>query len=147
MVTTRVLLVFVALVMTACGQSTIEQSAEFDRLQIAGWWVESADASEACDHSKVRMKYTLSSERNRLFVRFDRKWRTDEGEVEAIEAAVLDGSRRTLTLRYPGEKRMNASGNPVLWEMVFVAPGVYRWREATWAPGRVNEIVGVRCSM
>lgn len=146
-VTTRGLLAAVVLTVTACGGSTSERPAQFDMLQIAGWWAESSDTTDACDRSKARMKYTLSADGSRLLVRFDRARKTGDREVDAFEAEVLKSSRRSLTLRYPSETRPGASGEPGSWDMVFVAPGIYRWRETRWSPGRVNEVIGVRCSM
>lgn len=50
-------------------------------------------------------------------------------------------------MRYDNETRLNANGKLVEWQLIIVAPGVYlRWRETDWPEGKVNGVVGIRCS-
>ena len=60
---------------------------------------------------------------------------------------VLAETDRSLTLRYDNETRRTSDGKLVEWQLIFVAPGVFRWRETDWPEGKVNGVVGIRCSL
>jgi hypothetical protein len=59
---------------------------------------------------------------------------------------VVAETERSLTLRYDNETRQDAHGKLVEWQLIIVAPGVYRWRQTDWPEGKVNGVVGIRCS-
>lgn len=138
--------VALALVLAACGQAPRSPAAGFDSSQLSGWRAESFDDSEACAATNVRSQYIISRDGKRLLMKMDRKWKTGLGELDSVEATVLAASPRSLTIQYDGETRVDAAGKTVAWELVIVAPGLYRWRETSWESGKVNIVVGVRCS-
>lgn len=57
-------------------------------------------------------------------------------EVRRVEGDVL-------TLFLEGETRRLASGALVVWQLVFLEPGAYRWRVAAHPPARFNDVWGV----
>jgi len=117
----------------------------FDPAQLAGWWAESYNADLTCGPQNLRTTMRVDPVAKRLEMKFDRKWRTELGEVDHFGAEIIAATGRTLTIRYDNEKRLKKSGLPVEWELALVAPGVYRWRETEWGPGEVNTVVGIRC--
>jgi len=142
----RIPVALLALTVAACGKASSSPAANFAGDQLTGWWAESFDDSEACAPTNVRAQYTLSPDGKRLLMKMDRKWKTDLGERDSVEATVISSSPRSLTIQYDGETRTDDAGKPVTWELVIVAPGLYRWRETSWEKGKVNIVVGVRCS-
>jgi hypothetical protein len=142
----RIFIVPLVLMVTACGQDSSDRATGSAVDQLTGWWAESFDDSDACAPGNVRARYTLSPDGKRLLMQMDRKWQTALGERDSVEATVLASSPRSLTIQYDGESRTDASGKPVTWDLVVVAPGLYRWRESSWEKGRVNVVVGVRCA-
>ncbi|MCU0869107.1 MAG: hypothetical protein MUF30_05790 [Burkholderiales bacterium] len=114
--------------------------------QLSGWWAESYNTDVACGPQNLRAKHEFSADGKRLVIRFDRKWTTELGEMEKVEAIIVGSSDRTITIRYDGETRRKDSGALQEWELTIVAPGVYRWRETDWPVGEVNTVVGIRCS-
>lgn len=118
----------------------------FDRGQLSGWWGESYNTDLACGPQNLKTTMEVTPDGKRLNMRFDRKWKTELGETEQAGATIISATSHTLTIRYDGETRLKRSGQPVEWELVIVAPGVYRWRETDWALGEVNSVVGIRCS-
>ncbi|MBQ0944801.1 hypothetical protein KAK07_15785 [Ideonella sp. 4Y16] len=126
--------------------STAQPAAGFAQAQLSGWWAESYNTDQACDPQNLRVRHTISPEGRRLVIQFDRKWKTDLGEMDRIEATIMSSTERSLTIRYDGESRTKRNGQPVEWELSMVAPGVYRWRETEWPAGTVNTVVGIRCA-
>jgi len=118
----------------------------FDLAQLSGWWAESYNTDLACAPENVRTQMLIDSQAKRLEIKFDRKWKTELGEMERIGAVIIAATNRTLTIQYDNEKRIKHNGKPVEWELSIVAPGVYRWRETEWPAGEVNTVVGVRCT-
>jgi hypothetical protein len=114
--------------------------------QLSGWWAESYNTDATCGPQNLRVKHEFSNDGKRLRLRFDRKWKTELGESEGFEATVLASTERTLVVRYDGESRKKRNGQAVEWELSIVAPGVYRWRETEWPAGKVNTVVGIKCS-
>lgn len=89
----------------------------------------------------------LSDDRQKLVIFNDRTWVSKLGETNRFSATVLAETDRSLTLRYDAENRRTADGKLVEWQLIFVAPGVFRWRETDWPEGKVNGVVGIRCSL
>lgn len=122
-------------------------SFPFDSNQLAGLWAESYNTEPACAPGNLKMRMQLSRDGKILDITYDRKWKTALGETEGSRATVLSAGPASLVIQYEGERRLKQSGRPLEWELTVVAPGVYRWRETDWEPGRVNTVVGVRCSL
>jgi hypothetical protein len=119
---------------------------EFDQNALSGWWAESYNTDITCSPENLRVKHGFSSDGKRLLLQFDRKWKTDLGETGQLEATVLSQTRRSIVILYDGETRKKRNGQLVEWELSIVAPGVYRWRETEWLSGKVNTVVGIKCS-
>ena len=140
---------FALLFLAASGVSiaaTDPNPFPFDHSQLSGWWGESYNTDPACGPENLKSTMEVSSDGKRLQVRFDRRWKTELGEMEGISADIVSATARTLVIRYENETRKKSSGVPVEWELVIVAPGVYRWRETEWKQNAVNTVVGIRCS-
>jgi hypothetical protein len=119
---------------------------EFDVSQLSGWWAESYSTTPACDFSNVRTRQVFAADGKRLDIVFDRQWKSELGTKDHIGATILSSTANTLVIRYDGETRKKHDGRPVEWELSIAAPGVYRWRETEWEPGKVNTVVGIRCA-
>lgn len=119
----------------------------FDETQLSGSWAESVNANSACDGVRRFSRMQLSDNRQRLAIFNDRTWVSKLGETNRFAATVLAETERSLTLRYDNETRRTADGKLVEWQLIFVAPGVFRWRETDWPEGKVNGVVGIRCSL
>lgn len=119
----------------------------FDETQLSGSWAESVNANIACDGVRRLSRMQLSDDRQKLAIFNDRTWVSKLGETNRFAATVLAETERSLTLRYDNETRRTSEGKLVEWQLIFVAPGVFRWRETDWAEGKVNGVVGIRCSL
>jgi hypothetical protein len=145
-VTTRL-----AATLFALGASVVANSQtlpfSFDATQLSGSWAENYNDDFACGADKRKSAMVISADGKRLDIQFDRKTDTAIGnELDHVGASILRATKRKLVIRYDGETRKNANGEPVEWELAIVAPGVYRWRDAASAIGKVNIVVGIRCS-
>jgi len=118
----------------------------FDATQLAGSWAESVNTVSVCEEARHFSRMQLSDDRQRLAIFNDRTWKSTLGTTNRFAAVVLAETERSLTIRYDNETRRDPSGKLVEWQLIIVAPGVYRWREADWAEGKVNGVVGIRCS-
>lgn len=121
-------------------------SANFDETQLAGSWSESVNTNSVCSGERRFTRMQLSDDRQRLAIFNNRTWSSKLGVTNHFAATVTAESEHSLTLVYDNETRRTASGKLVEWELIFVAPGVFRWRETSWPDGKVNGVVGVRCS-
>lgn len=119
----------------------------FDETQLSGSWAESVNANSACDGARRLSRMQLSDDHRRLAIFNDRTWVSKLGETNRFAATVLAETERSLTLRYDNETRRTGEGKLVEWQLIFVAPGVFRWRETDWVEGKVNGVVGIRCSL
>jgi hypothetical protein len=99
-----------------------------------------------CTDSEVRYRFDFSPDGKRVAVRLNKVHRTEIGDQENIAASILESTDRSITIAYDGESRLRSDGKPVEWQLVVVAPGVYRWRETSWPAQVVNVVVGVRCA-
>ncbi len=121
-------------------------SMEFDKSLIAGVWSESINTSQACNSENLHTTFELTNEGKNLVFKLDRAWEIATGKsVTEYTAKVLSSTSNSMTIEYE-----NLSGlpdnYPETWEISFVAPGVYRWRASSWPAGKVNSVVGIRCS-
>ena len=138
----RTLLLIAALLMPFSAQAE-----EFDRSLLSGLWAENANTRLACAPEELHVRYELSADGKGLIIKFDRKEKINSGKtVEQFSATVLRSDAHTLVIRYNADAGDFGPNYPKEWEMVFVAPGVYRWRATDWPEGRVNAVVGIRCS-
>jgi len=139
------ILVFIT-IMAAVSVGVAQADNSFDMKQLSGWWAESYNTDVTCSADNLKVKHELSADGKRLSLKFDRRWQTELGEMDHVEATVLSSTERTLVIQYDGESRSRPDGKLQEWELSIVAPGVYRWRETSWPTGNVNPVVGIRCS-
>ena len=118
----------------------------FDAAQLSGSWSDSVNTSSVCEEARHFTRMQLSDDHARPAIFNDRTWKSKLGETNRFAATVVAETERSLTLRYDNETRLNANGKLVEWQLIIVAPGVYRWRETDWPEGKVNGVVGIRCS-
>jgi hypothetical protein len=135
-----------AAALAACSTPAPVAGLSFNAQQLSGWWSDSASTSQACTKENPRIRYQFDPDGKRVTLLFDRKWDTEIGESDKFGAIVLSSTERTLVIQYDNESRKDDAGKLIQWELVIVAPGVYRWRATAWPPGAVNVVVGVRCS-
>jgi len=146
----------VALVASACTTTPVHPPAapapaqpdglKFTAAQLAGSWAESTNTRQVCTNNEVRYRFEFAPDGQRLTVKLNRIHPTEIGEKDEITATIIEATETTLTLTYEGETRRREDGSLVQWQLLVVAPGVYRWRETSWQPQSVNVIVGVKCS-
>lgn len=117
----------------------------FDATQLSGSWSDSVNTSSVCEEARHFSRMQLSDDHQRLAIFNDRTWKSSLGTTNRFAATVLAETERSLTIRYDNETRRDPSGKLVEWQLIIVAPGVYRWREADWPEGKVNGVVGIRC--
>lgn len=127
--------------------SAAEAPFPFDAAQLAGTWVSSVDTKRACDEESTHFRMQLSDDRQHLAIFYDRSEKTPLGQANRFAASIVGATQYSLTIRYENETRRNRSGKLAEWELIMVAPGVYRWREAEREAGWVNRVVGIRCSL
>ncbi|MEG0880339.1 MAG: hypothetical protein RSE46_24775 [Janthinobacterium sp.] len=118
----------------------------FDVAQLSGSWSDSVNTNSVCEEARHFTRMQLSDDHQRLAIFNDRTWKSKLGETNRFAATVVAETEHSLTLRYDNETRRNAAGKLVEWQLIIVAPGVYRWRETGWPEGKVNGVVGIRCS-
>jgi hypothetical protein len=117
----------------------------FDTAQLAGSWVESVSVWPVCRDDPVRFRFEFAPDGKSLKVRLSRTHQTQIGSRDVVEASIVEATPFSLTISYVGETRKRADGTPQQWQLIVVAPGVYRWRETSWAAHVVNSTVGIRC--
>ena len=137
-----------SLVLTAAIALSLSAQAQgFDRALLSGLWVESTDTKPACESDNLHVRYELSADGRVLVFKLDRPFRINPGRtVDQYSATVVRSTPRSLVIRYNSDVGDPPANYPKEWEMAFVAPGVYRWRATEWPKGRVNSVVGIRCS-
>lgn len=120
---------------------------DFDRSLLEGAWVVNSNTDYACTENKLHTRFKLSADGKTLKFIQDREWKLNSGKtVEHYSATVISNTNRVLTIKYNTDAGEHPPNYPKEWEMAFVAPGVYRWRATNWPRGRVNVVVGIRCS-
>lgn len=120
--------------------------SSFDDAQLAGSWSESVNTNATCSGERRFTRMQLSDDHQRLAIFNDRTWTSKLGVTNHFAATVTAETEHSLTLVYDNEVRHTPAGKLVEWQIIFVAPGVFRWRETSWPEGKVNGVVGIRCS-
>jgi hypothetical protein len=141
----------VAVLVIACSASgyaatTDASTFPFDANQLSGSWAESYSRGQACAPENLKVRMQLSEDKKQLTIVFDRKRKTGLRKKDHSKAIIIAATAHSLTIQYEDEKRKKKSGQPENWELIVVAPGVYRWRETDWPADQVNIVVGIRCS-
>jgi len=140
---------FAVLLFIACGQVAATQSpaeAAFDWQLLSGKWAESAQHAFACRPDNLHFHFAVSPDRKTLTFKLDRKWVIGTGkEVEEYNATIVSAEGRLMVIRY-GPEVGELTPEMAEWELLFIGPGVYRWRSTLWRPGQYNNVIGVRCS-
>lgn len=113
--------------------------------QLAGSWAESGNSQDVCTDNEVRYRFEFAPDGKRLTIRLSRLHPTEIGDREEVGASIVESTDRSLTISYEAESRLRTDGTPLQWQLVVVAPGVYRWRETSWPIHNVNVMVGVKC--
>jgi hypothetical protein len=120
---------------------------EFERDLLSGLWAVNSSTRPACTPDSLHARHELSADGKVLLFMLDRKWKLNSGKtVDQYSATVLRSTTRSLFIKYNDDAGEHRADYPKEWEMAFVAPGVYRWRATDWPEGRVNPVVGIRCS-
>lgn len=134
------------LTVPAWAASPPREEAAFDWSQLAGLWAESAEHAYACIASNLHFRFAIAPDRKSLAFKLDRKWKIGTGQdVEEYSAKILAAEGRRLVIRY-GPELGTLSPEMAEWELLFIGPGVYRWRSTSWRPGQYNSVIGIRCN-
>ncbi len=136
-------------VIIICAQSAKAQSATeptpFNWSLLSGLWAESSEQKFACQSDNLHFRFVVSEDKKRLTFKLDRKWRIGTGkEVEEYGADIRSAEGRIMVIRYDkslGELSPEMSE----WEILFIGPGVYRWRSTSWRLNQYNNVIGVKC--
>ncbi len=121
-------------------------SQQFDSKLLAGSWSESTDTNPVCAPENLRVRFDVNPEANLLTFLLDRKWRVVTGdEVDRFTANIVQSNNRVMIIQYNWDRSKTPKDYPLVWELVVIAPGLYRWRSPEWPEGQVNNVVGVRC--
>ena len=95
---------------------------------------------------EVPGRFEINPEGNTLTFFLDRKWRVVTGEdVDHFTANIVQSNSRAMIIQYNWDRSKTPKDYPLVWELVVIAPGLYRWRSPEWPEGQVNSVVGVRC--
>jgi hypothetical protein len=121
-------------------------SQQFDGKLLSGSWSESTDTNPVCTSDNLRVRFEINPEGNTLTFFLDRKWRVVTGEdVDHFTANIVQSNSRAMIIQYNWDRSKTPKDYPLVWELVVIAPGLYRWRSPEWPEGQVNSVVGVRC--
>jgi hypothetical protein len=132
-----------ALVLALAGCTHISASQDWAS-RLEGWWDEGSNPAEVCAAGRNLHRKLWEPEKRRLTFVFERPQRIYDGSVvERVSYEIRRADGDVLTLFLEGETRRLASGEPIVWQLVFVEPGVYRWRVAGDYP--FNRVWGRRC--
>jgi hypothetical protein len=119
-------------------------STSFDWTLLQGRWAESSDHAFACRQDNVHFRFETNADRTRVTFRLDRPWPIAGKQVTEYSAAIVEASGRMLVIRY-GPELDGTAPEMREWELLFIGPGVYRWRATSWRSGSYNNVIGVRC--
>lgn len=126
--------------------SSLVFSEDFDKTLIIGVWSESIDTSQACNPDNLHNSFEFADSGQTLVFKLDRLWKIADGKtVDHYSARILETTKNTMTIEYNDIGEL-PEDYPKTWEIAFVAKGVYRWRASSWPAGKVNSVVGIRCS-
>jgi len=147
----KLILLLSIFVLSACEAvskyTSNETLVEFENV-LAGYWDEGHqdEMDLLCAPGRSLLRHQFSKNLTEV------KW-IHESEIQIYDDSFVKesiynieyASNALLALSLQGEKRLNSSGDPYIWELVMVNPGMYRWRSSDWPVGRYNKIWGKRC--
>lgn len=105
---------------------------------LAGRWDWSTRAHQCDDSAHV---ITFSRDRKTMTIAMPPS-ASDTGWSATYDILSLTPSRLRGAIR--GEKRLTASGEPVVWDLVMFGPNEYHWQRTDWKPWEYTAGV-VRC--
>jgi hypothetical protein len=127
------------------ASSPTKAQEPFDWKLLQGQWAESSAHAYACRKDNLHFRFVLSPDRKQVTFKLDRKWQIGTGkEVTEYSAEIREAHGRMLVIRY-GPELEGLSDEMRTWELLFIGPGVYRWKATAWPPGTYNTVIGVRC--
>jgi hypothetical protein len=115
---------------------------------LGGWWDEGhrEELRQLCSNGRTLSRHVFSEDGRVVTWEFERPIKIyDESEVKSLKYRVLSAASVSLTMALEGENRTDDKGNPVVWELVMVDDGLFRWRATVLPVGQYNEIWGRRC--
>jgi hypothetical protein len=76
---------------------------------------------------------SFSPDHTTMTITFNRQFRTATGRLDSIARyVVLSSSPSRLRARIPGERRMTAAGQPVVWDLVLRSKDRFAWHRTDW---------------
>jgi hypothetical protein len=127
-----------------CASAAFAAPEPFDWSLLNGQWAESAEHAYACRPDNVHFSFDVSPDRSGLRFKLDRPWPIAGKQLAEYSASIVEASGRMLVIRY-GPELSDIPSDMREWELLFIGPGVYRWRATAWRSGSYNNVIGVRC--
>ena len=118
------------------------------RKVLDGWWDTGGEAEsrQFCTPGRTLHRHVFSEDGRALTWAFERPEKIYDGtEVSSVTYRIIGATSVTLTLALEGETRLNPKGAPIVWELVVIADGVFRWRATHFPFGTYNRVWGKRC--
>ena len=118
------------------------------RQVLAGWWDEGTqdEMGGMCGENRNLHRHVIADDGKSVTWEFERPMKTIDGkEAQSYTYQILESSGVALTLLLNGETRTNPKGEALVWELVVVDSGLFRWRATDFPAGVFNSIVGQRC--
>lgn len=113
---------------------------------LAGWWDEGLESAGLCSPGRNLHRHVLSADGRRITWELEREIKRHNGAMtRTYTYDILGAETRSLTLRLVDEVRTIETGDPIVWELVLVAPDTFRWRATHWSEPGYNRVVGKRC--
>jgi hypothetical protein len=105
----------------------------------AGEWDWSGDSLTCRKHP-----HTLSFTADTAFMLLRYRAPVDSGQKQEYRYRIVRFSDHTITGQIEGEQRRDATGKPVVWDLMLTGPNSYRWRRTGGSPQAVTRAI-VRC--
>jgi hypothetical protein len=118
------------------------------RPALEGWWDSGPrrDFKEFCTPGRTLHRHVFSDDGTTITWEFERPRRIYDGsEVTSLQYRVLGATSVSLVLALDGETRKDKEGRPLVWELVMVDNGMFRWRATTFPPGVYSPVWARRC--
>lgn len=113
-------------ILVGCATTSTPES-EFPG-KLSGVWGESTEDCEANPHT---ISFSLSGDR--MYVRYPEGGTADGATLqERFEYNVLSDTARGLHVALSEEGRLDPTGFPVTWELIYVSMQFYCWRRSDW---------------
>lgn len=111
-----------------------------------GSWDQGSDFASLCGADRAQHTMQFSDDGKNLVVKFDKPHKIYDGStVTSVTYQVLATSDVSLTLALEGDSRHDTQGSPIVWELVVVGSGLFRWRATSYPVGTYNDVLGRRC--